>query len=160
MAKKINYNQALSSSFRLVIPGLEEVNYFVQNTELPSINFSGIRTDYKNFAGNLPNNKIEYDPLNATFLVDEDYANHQALHLWMHQIRHGDKPLIQEMKDITLHLTTSTKNTGRAAIFRGAHPIMLTAIPLESSTTDAMPAVCTVGFQYQYYEIVELNDVN
>ncbi len=157
MKKPLNYNHAISTSFRLVIPDMEEVNYFVQNTEVPGMNFMGIRSDYQNNFGSIPNNKIEYDMLNATFLVDEDYTNHSAIHLWMHRLRSSDKPLLHEMKDITLHVRKTTKAKSRAFKFFGAHPVMLTPIPLESAVTDATPAVCTVSFMYQYYDMVEVD---
>lgn len=157
MAKKIQYNHALTTSFQLVIPGMEEINYFVQNTEVPGMNFMGIRADYQNHQGTMPNNKIEYDMLNISFIVDEDYTNHSMLHLWMHRLRASDKPLLQEMKDITLHLRKSTKAKNMAIKFYGAHPVMITPIPLESATTDATPVICTASFMYQYYNMEEVD---
>lgn len=152
MPKIKQYNQALGSSFRLVIPGMEEINYFVQNTELPGMNFMGIRTDYKNNYGNVPNNKIEYDMLNLTFLVDENYTNHTLIHQWFRDLAFGKKPILQELKDISLHITTSTKTQNRIITYYGAHPVMMTPVSLESGTSDSMPLTCTVSFMYQYYD--------
>lgn len=154
MSKKIiQTNPSLGTSFQLIIPGLEELNYFVQTTEIPGMNMTGIRGDYKVYALNIPNNKIEYDMLNCSFLVDEDYANHQAIHLWFHALRTGNPPVMNVTKDLTLHLKKSSKAPNQKIIFYGAFPVMLTPVPLESSTSEPQVNICTVSFMYQYYSM-------
>lgn len=149
----MNYNQAMSTNFMLEIPGMEILNYFVQVTELPGMNIAGIRNDYRNHQGYVQGNKIEYDMLSVSFLVDENYDNHQQLHLWMHRMQTGTSKLItEEMRDLSLHALTSNKTNGRVFKFYSAFPSMVSPLPFSTDTTDTMPIVCTVSFFYQYYE--------
>lgn len=156
MAKrKMNLNAALGTSFRMMLPGEEfqSLNYMVTMTGLPGMNMAGVDAPYSNNATNFPSNRIEYDPLNLTFLIDEDYANFDAIRLWMHRICNTE-PVVKEMKDITLHLTNSNKNSIIGVKFYGAYPTMLAEVPLESGTSDAIPPTCSMTFRYQYYDFV------
>lgn len=149
------YNPALQSSFRLEIPGLDHVNYFVQRAELPSLNVGAIPAPYRNHQLNLPDNRVQYDPLNIDFLVSEGYENHSELRLWMHKTTHSHDTMPVDLRDITLHLTTSTNNPGKSVIFYSAFPQMIGGIPLDGGSTDETPIVCTCSFSYAYYDVVE-----
>lgn len=161
-SKRINRNSALGTSFKLEIPGFEEVNYFIQTTELPGMTMSGVDTPYQKFATNVPSNRIEFDPLNFTMIVDEDYRNYESIYQWMVDILRTEPVAGAEsgmMKDVTLHILNSNKRGIAAIRFHRAYPTMLSAIPLESSTTDAVPPVCSVMFRYQFFEIVRKTPV-
>lgn len=155
--KRFNRNQAIGTSFKLEIPGLEEVNYFVQTTEIPGMTMSGVDAPYQKFGTNVPSNRIEFDPLNLTFLVDEDYANYESLYAWMVNVTRTEPIAAAEsnmMRNITLHVTNSNKNTQIAIKYHRAYPTMLSPIPLESSTTDAVPIVANAIFRYQFFEFI------
>ena len=150
---RINKNPALGTSFKLEIPGFPHLNYFVQMTELPGLTMSGVDTPWSNNATNMPSNRIEYDPLNVTMLVDEEYQNYDSIRMWMTEIIKTE-PVLNAMKDITLHILNSNKNNIAAIKFYRAYPTMVAAIPLESSTGDTQPITCALTFRYQFYELV------
>lgn len=150
---RINYNQAIGTQFKLEIPDFKEVNYFVQTTELPGMTMSGVDTPYDNHATNMPSNRIEYDPLNFTFLVDEDFENYNRMRLWMHEIVKTE-PVVKALKNITLHVLDGNKKPIRGIRFFGAYPTMISAIPLESSNSDAVPVVCNGTIRYQFFDMV------
>lgn len=152
MPSRFNRNQALGTSFKLEIPGLDEYNYFVQTAPLPGINMAGIETPYRNNATNVPSNRVEYDPLNITFLVDEDYENHSQLRLWMHKYAMGKEPILEVCKDITLHILDSNKQPRQSFIFYVAYPTMMSELQLESNVSDATSLICSATFRYQYYD--------
>lgn len=147
-------NPALTTSFRLEIPDFVEVNYFAQSTELPGVSMAGIDSPFKNNQGALPSNKMEYDPFNFTFQVDEDYVNYRILFTWMNNITKSPGPLINELKDVTLHLLTSNKTSGQKIVFYGAFPTMLSTISYDNSVIDPTVIPCTVTFRYQYFNFV------
>lgn len=151
----INRNVALGTSFLLEIPLFPELNYFVQNAELPSITMGGVDTPYKNHQGILPSNRIDFDPLNLTFLVDEEYENWYSLVCWFERIRTGRGAILDEMSDITLHLVNSNKNFNKEIIFRSAFPSFVGSLPLDSGSVDADPVICSATFRYQYFEMVK-----
>lgn len=156
-SKKINRNPALGTSFKLEIPGLESLNYMIQTCEVPGMTMSGLDAPYQKFATNVPSNRIEFDPLNLTFIVDEDYQNYESIYAWMVDVIRTEPVAAAAsgmMKDITLHLTNSNKNVFMGIKFHRAYPTMLAPVPLESSTTDATAIVCNVIFRYQFFEII------
>lgn len=153
-SRNINRNPAIGTSFKLEIPGFEALNYFVQSTELPSISMGGVDTPYQNWQTNVPSNRIEFDPLNINFLVDEDLANYESLFAWMVEITMTEPVVPEKMKNITLHITNSSKNHKIAIRFHKAYPTLVGALQLESAVNDAMPIVCSATFRYQYFEII------
>lgn len=153
-SKRINRNPALATSFKLEIPGFEEVNYFIQTTELPGLTMGGVDSPYQKYATNVPSNRIEFDPLNLTMIVDEDFRNYERLYEWMVDIIRTEPVVPTMLKNITLHVTNSNKNVMMQVKYHQAYPTMLSAIPFESGTTEPAPLICNVMFRYQFFEII------
>lgn len=157
MSKRVERNQALSTSFRLIIPGFDGLNYHVQTVQLPGMSMSGVDSPYRNHQGAVPSDRIEYDPLNLTFLVDENYNNWDALRQWM--INNTNEPKLNErMRDITLHILGSNKDPRAELVFRGAFPTLVSELALESSTGEPNPLMCNVTFRYQKYDFVRKDE--
>lgn len=153
-SRKINRNPALNTGFKLEIPGLEAVNYFVQSTELPSLTMGGVESPHQNWGISVPSNRIEFDPLNLQFIVDEDFMNYESLYVWMVDIIRTEPVVPTQMKNIVLHMTNSSKNHKLRVIFHKAYPTMLASLPLNSDTGDTNPVVCSASFRYAYFEII------
>ena len=149
----MNYNAAIQTSFMLEIPKFKELNYFIQTAEVPGLTMAGVDAPFKNFQGSVPSNRIDFDQLNLTFLVDEEWENWYSIVQWMKRIRRNDRPILDDMSDLTLHLTDSNKNLNKQIIFRGAYPVLLGTLPLESAVVDTNPLVCSLAFRYQEYEM-------
>lgn len=149
----MNYNAAIQTSYMLEIPMFKELNYFIQSAEVPGLTMAGVDTPFKNFQGNVPSNRIDFDQLNLTFLVDEEWSNWYSLVEWMKRIRRNDRPILEDMSDLTLHLTNSNKNLNKQIIFRGAYPVLIGTLPLETAVVDTTPLVCSLAFRYQEYEM-------
>lgn len=150
-----NFNPAVGSSFLLELPNNPGINYFVQTAEVPGLTMGGIDTPYKNHQGVQPSNRIDFDPLNVTFLVDENWNNWWSLLLWMYKIRTGKVSINDEMVDITLHLVNTNKNLNKRLKFFGAFPTMVSSMQLDSTNIESNVLVCSATFRYQYYEMIE-----
>ena len=74
---------ASPTQFRFGIQQLPKVEFFTINANLPGI--TGGTIDVSNPFKNIPimGDKITYDPLTITFIVDEYLENYQSLHDWM-----------------------------------------------------------------------------
>lgn len=154
MAETLNRNPALGTSFLLEIPGARHLNYFVQTAALPGLMMGGVDSPYTNHQASVPSNRIEFEPLNLTFLIDEEWRNWEFIFDWMKRIRRGRETILEVMSNVTLHLVNSNKNMNVQVEFQGAYPSTLSELPLESSTVDSLPLVATVSFRYQDYSIV------
>lgn len=149
-----NRNLAFNTNYKLEFPGLPDMNYFIQTVDLPGCNIGQIDNIFKNTTANVPGNRVDYDPLNATFLVSEDYRNYNVIRAWMHRLARGDKPLMEEFMDITLHTLSSNKTQNKRVVFYGSYPTNLSPLPFESGTSDPMGIVCTVTMKFQYFDFI------
>ena len=87
MVTDINRNPALAVNFLLEIPLAKELNYFIQTVDVPGLTMAGVDTPFRNVQANVPSNRIDYDQLNLTFLVDENWANWNYVFEWMKRFR-------------------------------------------------------------------------
>lgn len=149
----INRNQALGTSFKLDIPGLEAFNYFVQETEIPSISMAGVSVPYQSYQTNVPSNRLEFDELPVQFLIDEEYGNWTALYNQMLDISSNDDIYPNQIKDIILHNVNSTKTRKFSFTFKGAYPVYMGSVQLSNSVSDVPSLTCSVRFRYQLISI-------
>ncbi len=148
----MNYNIATISNYKLEIGDVPELNYFIQTTELPNINLQEVPTPYSNNAVYVPGDTIDWDPLNITFLVDEDYTNFKFLHNWIQETKRNRLGAV--LRDLTLLIMNNNKNVTTRVAFRYAFPTMLGNVSFDSSENDTIPVICSAIFRYQYYEFV------
>jgi len=71
------------TQFKFGIHQLPKVEFFVQSCNLPGISMStaNLETSYKDIP--IMGDKVTYDPLTITFLVDEYLENYISLHNWI-----------------------------------------------------------------------------
>ena len=79
---KLDY--ASPTQFKFSILKLPKVEYFCTSVNVPGITLGGAleqKTPLKDIP--LPGDKLSYDPLSMTFLVDENLENFQEIHGWL-----------------------------------------------------------------------------
>jgi len=79
---KLDY--ASPTQFKFSILKLPKVEYFCTQVNLPGITLGGSleqKTPLKDIP--IPGDKLTYDPLSMTFLVDENLENFQEIHGWL-----------------------------------------------------------------------------
>ena len=79
---KLDY--ASPTQFKFSILKLPKVEYFCTSVNIPGINLGGNlsqATSLKDIP--LPGDKLTYEPLQMTFLVDENLENFQEIHGWL-----------------------------------------------------------------------------
>ena len=150
----LNLNPAYSTSFRLIIPGAAELNYFIQSVPLPGISISNQSNLFKNMPANLPGNGVSFDPLNVRMVVDEDLRNYSYLLRWILKLTKGPEPLVSLFEDLTLHITDTNKINNRTVVFYGAYPTSISSLDFNSAVASPEPLIADVSFQYQYFDIV------
>ena len=72
------------TKFKFSIAKLPKVEYFCTQVNLPGISISDNYTQPTPFRDiPLPGEKLRYEPLSMTFLVDENLENYQEIHGWL-----------------------------------------------------------------------------
>ena len=178
---KLDY--ASPTQFRFGIHQLPKVEFFGTAVNLPgiSLGISQQPTPFKNIP--IMGDKLEYENLTLTFIVDEYLENYVSLHNWMKGI--GFPTTRQEFRtfrDVTSNTPASGKTqpvdlVGKAipdkALYSDAYlmvlsnknnpiveisfhdifPVSLGALEFTQSVTDIEYMTATAEFAYEIYEI-------
>ena len=158
-----------------MIDKVPNTEFYVKSVNIPGLQFTetvlaaGIGLD-----AFFPGDKITFEALSVSFLVDEDLQNFKEIFDWMDSIVPVSDPnayaaYVQSVKtatgtssaidndmnqysDITLVTNTNKNIPNKFFRFHDAFPISLSGIEMESGA-DGEPVVATVEFRFTYYEI-------
>ena len=171
------------TQFRFRIHQLPKVEFFVQTCNLPGLTMNN--TEIPNPFKNIPvmGEKIEYEDLNLTFLVDEYLENYLQLHQWLTAIGFPEKrEQFRTHRDVTSNtpasggtpsvdtinsavadkamysdaylMILSNKNNPIVEIdFKNVFPTSIGGLSFDGGATDVEYLTCDVTFKYQIYEI-------
>lgn len=162
----LQYNQ-----FRFVLHRIPETIYFCQGVKFPGLSMETIKqpSPFATPIARTPNN-VNYDNLEFSFLVSEDFKNWLEIHNWMHRLlpirqfenqykenydRLGDNKEIR-FQNASLILMNSVSQGFMEVVFTNCFPISLGGIDFSSTVTDSNPVVSTVQFAYSGYTISTL----
>lgn len=151
-----NYNPAYNTNYRLEFVDSPHLNFFIQNVSLPGVDAIGVETPYRGSQTFFQADRLDFDPLNVTFLIDENFENYLFLFNWMKRTVEQERPP-NFMRDATLHIFTGNKTANLIVNYYGMFPQTLGSVDFDSSTTDTSPIMCTTTLRYQYYTISRIN---
>ena len=177
---------ASPTQFRFGIHQLPKVEFFTVAANLPGISAGTVTqaTPFKDIP--LMGEKMEYENLSISFIVDEYLENYISLHNWMvgigfpenrEQFRTfrdvtsntpagGGTPTVDRIgsatadramySDAFLQILSNKNNPIVEVNFENAFPISLSALDFTQTATDVEYMVATAEFAYQIYEIKTL----
>ena len=177
---------ASPTQFRFGIHQLPKVEFFTVSANLPGIS-AGTATHATPFK-DIPimGEKLDYENLSISFIVDEYLENYISLHNWM--IGYGfprDREQFRTFRDVTsntpadggtpsvdiigsatpdkamysdafLQILSNKNNPILEVSFENAFPISLSALNFTQTATDVEYMIATAEFAYQIYEIKTL----
>lgn len=149
----VNYNPALQTSYKLVVPGLESFNYFSTSVEIPGISSGGIAQPYRDRPMNLPSDRIDYEPLNVDFILSEDFENYNSIRKWMWEFHRGSDPIWTTTKNLQLFVMNSNMVPAMRLEFYHAFPTALGGVRFDTAVSDNDTIHCNVTLAYQAYDI-------
>lgn len=171
------------TKFKFSIVKLPKVEYFCTQVNLPGINIADNYSQPTPFRDiPLPGEKLRYEPLSVTFLVDENLENYQEIHGWLRGL--GFPGGHEEFKtllaggsdrfptskdkgkspnqggifsDATLNILTSKNNPVTEVRFNDCFPISLSSLQYNQQATDTDYLTATVTFEYKLYDFASSN---
>lgn len=157
-----NINKSIlnKGNFRLLIDRVPNVEYYVKSVTLPGFRFTeatastGIGID-----AFFPGDKVEFDTLSVTFLVDEDLKNFEEIYDWMDSVVPFKDPKAYQTQNLQLYsdatlVTTTNKNTpNRYFRFKDCIPTQMGSIDFDTGA-ELEAITTTVEFRFTYYEII------
>ena len=160
--------------FRFNLNRTPTTNYFVQNVRLPTLSLGQFDLEDPFVRLPTPGTKLTFDPLDITFLVDEDMSNYLEIHEWLRGLgfpesfeqyssflRNTNTVSTQStgskvFSDGSLLILSSHQNTNVKIIFEDMFPISLSDLSFDSTLTDVEYLKATVTFRYRLYTIEKL----
>ena len=179
---KLDYSSQVQ--FRFEILYLPLVEYFVQSANVPGIQLGTATVPSPFYDYPVPGDTLSFDPLNISFLVDENLNNFNELHKWISRLGFGDSheefadllregtpsqrtpsskgiqrplPEIGTYSDATLTILSS-KNTPKTEIrFKNIFPTSISGLDYNIGGTDVDYVTCSASFSYLGYTINQIS---
>jgi len=171
----INKSLLNKNNFRLLIDKVPTVEYYVQSVNIPGLQFTEVNQPFGiGVDAFFPGDKVTFDALSVTFLVDEDLENFKEMYDWMQAIVpvssssdfqsfvDSQKTTTGELSNINSDLnqysqitliTNTNKNIPNKYFrFYDCFPISLGGLELLSGS-ESETVTCTAEFRFTYYDI-------
>lgn len=168
-----NYNTLSPLSFRLVIDQFPLLTFWCQSANIPGITVT--ESTSPNPLRDIPmmGDKVEYETLDVTMIVDEDLANYREILEWIRgqspdQKQTDHKEYLEQnprrrqlpfsstyeryLSDAVLHITTNSKGSNKTVTFKDIFPVSLGALAFDS-TAELAPITTDISFQIRDYII-------
>lgn len=164
-----NSNLAQTTRFQLTIPRLQGVSYFCQTFILPGVTAGNAMVPTPFVDMPVPGEKLQYDPLTVTFLVDEDMSNWREVHTWMRGYTFPTD--FKEYRDLRLQnqftksLDRPQYSDGQLTVFSNAwkpllrfkfynmFPTTLGSVNFTAQDTPDAIMMADVTFMYLYFDV-------
>lgn len=162
----VNQNYLQQDGFLFVIKKLPTATYFTQQIILPGISLEP--TEQPNPFVSIPiaGDHIQFEDLEFTFKVDEDFKNWIELFKWMNGLGYPEehseyKELAANPRwsgeglvtDISVISTTNIKNPNIDIVFREATPISLSGFSYDTTSSSVEYVTATARFKYIKFDI-------
>jgi hypothetical protein len=168
-----NINPLNPNGFLFSVQKLPEVTFFVQEVELPTLSIGTVIQATQVHDIKIPGETAEFDNLQMSFLVDENFKNWKAIYAWLIGLTYPEShdiytsflnsernansrtELAKGYSDGTLTILDSSNNPVQSIQFVDMYPTSLSALPFSSQNTDVQYLRASVNFAYSYYRLVE-----
>lgn len=153
------------TKYQLTFARMPHLTYFCQNFNLPGISTSEIIRNTPFVDLNVPGDKAQYEPLDISFLIDEDLRTWLEVHNWIVGLtfpKNFDQYRRLKKENENYGGTTSdavmtvmsNKNTPNIRItFKNCFPISISSISFDYTMDASMPILATATFRYNYFDV-------
>lgn len=157
------------NGFQLTIERLPKVAFFCNSVTLPGVSLPPLSTATPLSTVEIPSDKMIFEPLTLTFIVDEKMHNWVEVFNWIRglgfpqaydeYIRENDRGVIglselsRNYSDAELAILGSNNIPVRRFMFRDCFPTALSGVRMSSDTTDVQYVTADLTLEYSYYTI-------
>jgi hypothetical protein len=166
-----NTNSLVANKFQVNFTRLPNMTYFCQSVSLPGLSVGEVPRNTPFIDLYSPGEKLVYDLLSFTFVVDEDLGSWREIHDWMRAMtfpvdfseyrdlpklnRFANKPQPQ-FSDATMTILTSSFNTNYNIRLYDCFPISLSSVLFSSTDSPENIITADVSFRFSYFDIVKV----
>lgn len=158
--------------FKLIVERLPNVSFFVQNIPIPGISMSTVRQTTPFTDVNRPGDKVIFEPLNVTFLVDETLYDLIEIFNWitsaarsenfqqfkqLSQVTGNELPKGSSLvSDGSIAIMTNNFNPNVELKFKDMFPTQLSPPSLDTTVSGETTLTASVVFAYTTYQIARI----
>jgi len=153
-----NINLLSPVGFRFMIEYLPNTSWYLTSAALPGLSLGEINFPTPLQPTQLPGNDVTFDPLEITFIVDEDLNNWRELFDWITGIgfpndynEYKSQKANQIHSDATLSILNSNMQPNYRILFKDLFPTSLGEVSFDSSSADVDGIKATASFRYLSY---------
>ena len=161
-----NISLLQSTKFTFVIPEMPFAKYFCQRVNLPGVSTSPAAFETPFSKVNLHGDKLVYEPLNISFLIDEDLRVWEETYEWLKSLtfphdfdeykRRNLKKVDENYYDGILTVNNNANLENLRITYHHVHPIALSGIDFNTMIDANEIITATVTFSYDTFSIERL----
>ena len=153
-----NIDFANPTQFRFVIDKLPNTEFFITSANVPSISSTSSEqnTPFKGVPH--ADNVLDYESLELTFLLNEDYSNYTEVYNWMVGLGFPDNYDQSErsVSDATLIILSNKNNPIAQFNFKDTFPVTLGSIEYNVQEEDSTQIEVSITLDYTIFEFEKL----
>ena len=156
-----NTNLLQPTKFLLTFARLPATQYFCQEVNIPGVSLGEVDRVTPFLDMFSPGTKLNYDPLDIEFLINEDMSSWVEMYKWFISIadpdgfekRDGSKELqtIKHFSDASLTILSALNNPIFRIHFRNAFPLTLGSVDFDTKLSADHIMTVRASFRYQSY---------
>lgn len=161
-----NTNPLQATKFLLTFTRTGSVPFFCQNINLPGVSLGEVVKPSPFLDMYAPGTKLQYSPLNISFIIDEELQSWRNLYDWFISIADPDgfekrkvNQEIQTMKnysDATLSVLSALNNPVMRIQFSNIFPLTMSDITFDTTVSADTIITASATFRYQSYKYLTL----
>jgi len=146
-------NYSLRNNFQFVLSNAPITSFTATGVSLPTISINPTLYPTRTHDIKTPGEKIEFDPINVEFIVEENLSNYKEMYDWILKCTsyNGNK-MNDIFADASLIILSNNKQPLRTIRFEGIFPGILSEI--QFSTQDSEQNISNVTFYYTRFLFV------
>lgn len=157
----INANRLESANFLLVTHNSPFMNFFCQTIVIPSVTTNGamVPTPYSDTWRH--GDKLVYEPLNVSILIDEDLMVWEEAYNWIRGLTypHDSAEYRAQVKrglyaDMSIIFLKNSKNPNLMLRIRNAHPIFVGPVNMSVGDDPSVVLQTDITFQYDTFHFI------
>lgn len=164
-----NTNFLSPLGFKFTLARAPNLNFFLTDVNIPSINLGFIETPTPFKILEFPGDRLDFGDLSLTFRVDENFANYFEIYNWLialgfpedtgqykklKDVTRGNKETIYS--DATLTILNSAMMPNIEVTFQDLFPIGIGDINFTTSDSDVNYVTNTATFKYKIFTVKKL----
>lgn len=141
------------NKFKIVIGRFPKVDFFTQRVPLPTITLGRtIKTTNREVDIKYPGDKLEYEDLIVSILIDEGLEGYEEIHKWMNEaaLAEDDNDFFSDMSILVL---TNNSNKNKTFTFHNCFPQTIGNILFDTTATEDQPLSVDVIFNFSHFTI-------